>query len=80
MFSSVNCEPVTTLGMYQKAIHRMGNVSVITRIETRERPVGVVLLENILKAQAKGSPVKAIYPTDGGIPVPSPIARSAISR
>ncbi len=51
-----------------------GNSSVITRIETREKILGVVLLENILKAQAKGSPVKAIYPEDGSIPVPSPIA------
>lgn len=51
-----------------------GNNSVITRMETRERPIGIVLLENILKAQAKGSPVRPIYPTDGVIPVPSPIA------
>jgi iron(III) transport system substrate-binding protein len=51
-----------------------GNSSVITRIETHERPIGVVLLENILKAQNKGSPVRAVYPKDGSIPVPSPIA------
>jgi iron(III) transport system substrate-binding protein len=51
-----------------------GNSSVITRIETRERPVGIVLLENILKAQSRGSPVRAIYPADGVIPVNSPIA------
>lgn len=51
-----------------------GNSSVITRIETKERPVGIVLLENILKAQAKGSPVRPIYPADGVIPVPSYVA------
>lgn len=51
-----------------------GNSTVITRIETKERPVGIVLLENILKAQSKGSPVRAIYPSDGAIPVNSPIA------
>lgn len=51
-----------------------GNSSVITRIETRERPMGIVLLENILKAMKKGSPVRPHYPQDGVIPVPSPIA------
>jgi iron(III) transport system substrate-binding protein len=51
-----------------------GNSSVITRIETRERPVGVVLLENVLKAWSKGSPVRPIYPEDGAIPITSPIA------
>jgi iron(III) transport system substrate-binding protein len=57
-----------------------GNSSVINRMETRERPVGVVLLENILKARKKGSPVQAIYPSDGSIPIPSPIAILADSR
>jgi iron(III) transport system substrate-binding protein len=51
-----------------------GNNSVITRIETQERPLGIVLIENVLKAQDRGSPVQAIYPADGAIPVPSPIA------
>ena len=51
-----------------------GNSSVITRMETRERPLGVVLLENILKAWSKGSPVRPIYPLDGVIAIPSPIA------
>jgi iron(III) transport system substrate-binding protein len=51
-----------------------GNSSVITRIETKEKPLGIVLLENILKAQSKGSPVRPIYPEDGTIPVTSPIA------
>lgn len=58
----------------QEIVSAGGNNSVITRIETRERPVGIVLLENILKAQSKGSPVRVIYPNDGVIPVPSPIA------
>ncbi len=51
-----------------------GNSSVINRIETKEKPIGIVLLENILKAWGKGSPVRPIYPTDGIIPVLSPIA------
>ena len=39
-----------------------GNSSVITRIETKERPIGIVLLENVLKARSKGSPVRADLP------------------
>ncbi|MCC7440532.1 MAG: extracellular solute-binding protein [Bdellovibrionales bacterium] len=51
-----------------------GNSSVMTRIETGERPVGILLLENILAGKPKGSPVEAIYPDDGAVPIPSPIA------
>lgn len=57
-----------------------GNSSVITRIETGERPVGIVLLESVLKAQSKGSPIKPIYPLDGAIPIPSPIAISKSTK
>lgn len=57
-----------------------GNGSVITRMETGERPVGVVLLENLLKARAKGSPLDIVYPVEGAIPVPSPIAILKSSR
>jgi iron(III) transport system substrate-binding protein len=64
----------------QELVAAGGNSSVITRIETRERPVGVVLLENILKARKKGSPVQAVYPDEGLIPVPSPIAIAADTR
>jgi len=51
-----------------------GNSAVISRMETQERPVGIVLLENVLDAQRRGSPVVPIYPTDGIILAPSPIA------
>ncbi len=57
-----------------------GNSSVITRMETGERPFGIVLLENVLKARRKGSPVKPVYPSDGTIPVISPIAIMKDSR
>ncbi|HSV95590.1 MAG TPA: ABC transporter substrate-binding protein [Spirochaetota bacterium] len=57
-----------------------GNSSVITRIETRERPLGIVLLENVLKAWDKGSPVRPVYPADGTIPIQSPIAILRDSR
>ncbi|TNE91607.1 MAG: ABC transporter substrate-binding protein [Deltaproteobacteria bacterium] len=51
-----------------------GNSSVLTRLETREREIGVLLLENLLKAAEKDSPAKPIYPADGAIAVPGPIA------
>lgn len=57
-----------------QAISAGSNSSVVTRIETRERPVGALLLENVLAARKRGSPIRAIYPSDGVIPVPSPIA------
>ncbi|MCB0419154.1 MAG: ABC transporter substrate-binding protein [Bdellovibrionaceae bacterium] len=51
-----------------------GNSAVITRMETKERPVGIVLLENVIDAQRKQSPIGVIYPEDGAILAPSPIA------
>lgn len=51
-----------------------GNSSVINRLETKEKVIGIVLLENILKAWGKGSPVRPIYPEDGAIPISSPTA------
>lgn len=51
-----------------------GNSSVLTRIETREREVGILLLENLLKASEKDTPAQAVYPEDGAIAVPGPIA------
>jgi len=51
-----------------------GNQAVISRIETSERPVGIVLLENVVKAQKLGVPVRPIYPLDGVIPIPGYIA------
>lgn len=57
-----------------------GNSSVVTRMETKERPIGIVLLENVLKAMGKDSPVRPIYPLDGAIPVPSPIAILSMTK
>ncbi len=54
-----------------------GNASVLHRIESGERDVGAVLLENVLMARRTGSPVEAIYPEDGAIVVPGPIALTA---
>lgn len=51
-----------------------GNSTVLDAIERGERPVGVVLLENLLPAQRRGAPIQVVYPREGAIPVPSPIA------
>ncbi len=51
-----------------------GNGAVVGRIETRERPIGILPLENVLRAQAQGLQIRPIYPLDGAIPVPGPIA------
>jgi len=51
-----------------------GNSTVTNKLETGERPVGIVLLENLLPALARGAPITVIYPADGAVPVPSPVA------
>jgi iron(III) transport system substrate-binding protein len=48
-----------------------GNSTVIQKVESNEKKVGMVLLENALAARKRGSPIDIIYPTDGGIPIPS---------
>jgi iron(III) transport system substrate-binding protein len=55
-----------------------GNSAVLTRVETGERPVGVVLLENLLTAEPPG--IVAVYPSDGAVLVPGPIAMTADCR
>ncbi len=51
-----------------------GNSAVLQRVETGERPVGMVLLENVLPRIAKGAPITVVYPEDGAVPIPSPVA------
>lgn len=48
--------------------------SVLSRLETGERPLGMISLETVIRAGREKGLVKAIYPQDGVIPVPSPIA------
>lgn len=55
-----------------------GNSAVLGRVETRERPVGVLLLENLLAAP--GSPAEAVFPEDGAVLVPGPIALTTDCR
>ena len=53
-----------------------GNSKVLERVSTGEKEVGIILLENLLKAKKDNpdSPAEIIYPADGAILVPSPIA------
>jgi iron(III) transport system substrate-binding protein len=48
-----------------------GNSLVIQKVESGEKTVGIVLLENALASQKKGSPIEIVYPEDGAIAVPS---------
>lgn len=51
-----------------------GNSAVLQRLESGEFPVGVILLENLLPRIAEGAPLQVVYPEDGAVPVPSPVA------
>lgn len=42
-----------------------GNSAVLKRIQTKERPVGFVLLENVLRFQHDDPRLKIVYPEDG---------------
>lgn len=55
-----------------------GNSAVLTRVQTGERPVGVILLENLLTADPPG--VATVFPGDGAVVVPGPIAMTADCR
>lgn len=48
-----------------------GNSLVIQKVESGEKKLGMVLLENALAAKKRGSPIDIIYPEDGSIPIPS---------
>jgi iron(III) transport system substrate-binding protein len=48
-----------------------GNSTVIQKVESGEKKIGFVLLENALAAKKRGSPIDIIYPKEGGIPIPS---------
>ena len=48
-----------------ETIAQGGNSSVLRRIQSSERPVGWVLLENVLRFQGKDERLKVVYPKDG---------------
>jgi iron(III) transport system substrate-binding protein len=53
-----------------------GNSTVLSRVMTGEKDVGIILLENLLQAreQNAAAPIAVVYPEDGAVLVPSPIA------
>lgn len=51
-----------------------GNSSVLARIETKERPVGIVLLENVLATRRRNPKIQIVYPKEGALLIPSPVA------
>lgn len=51
-----------------------GNSAVMARLETKERPVAIVLLENVLAARKRNPKIRAIYPSEGLPSIPSPMA------
>ncbi len=48
-----------------ETIAQGGNSAVIRRLQSSERPVGWVLLENLLRFQGKDNRLKIIFPEDG---------------
>jgi iron(III) transport system substrate-binding protein len=44
-----------------------GNSGVIRRLQSKERPIGIVLLENILRLVATDKRIQFVVPTDGAI-------------
>jgi iron(III) transport system substrate-binding protein len=51
-----------------------GNSAIQNKLLRGEYHAVIILEENILKIAAKGEPVKVVYPADGTIVIPSPIA------
>ena len=44
-----------------------GNSGVIRRLQSKERPVGIVLLENVLRLSVTDPRIKTIIPSDGAV-------------
>lgn len=83
--SGTNFTTVATLSKkygwdYYKGLRKLGtfsaggNSTVRRKLESREFQVGVILLENLLKAKESDTPLEIVYPEDGTVLIPSPIA------
>jgi iron(III) transport system substrate-binding protein len=57
-----------------------GNAAVLQKLEGGEAKIGVLLLENALAAQAKGSPIEIAWPTEGAVVVPGFVGIFGSSR
>jgi iron(III) transport system substrate-binding protein len=56
------------------AIVAGGNAAVLQKVESGEVDAGVLLLENALTAKARGSPIEIVWPEDGAVVIPGPVA------
>jgi iron(III) transport system substrate-binding protein len=63
-----------------RAVNAGGNAAVLQKVEGGEAQFGVVLLENALTSQAKGSAIEIIWPQDGAVVVPGHAAILKNSR
>lgn len=57
-----------------------GNAAVLQKVEGGEAKVGVLLLENALAAQAKGSPIEIAWPQDGAVLIPGYVGILSTAR
>jgi iron(III) transport system substrate-binding protein len=68
-------------GLREKgAVVAGGNAAVLQKVESGEVDAGVLLLENALAAKAKGSPIEVVWPEDGAVVIPGPVALFASTR
>lgn len=68
-------------GLRQRGLMAEGtNGSVAARIDSEERPLGILPLESIARLAKSKPHLKAYYPLDGAVPVPGPIAILKSSR
>lgn len=58
----------------KKALSAGSNSTVQQRLDTGESDAGICLLENLLLAKAGGSKVGVVFPKEGAVVIPGPIA------
>ena len=51
-----------------------GNAAVLARLESREAAAGILLYENLVLARRKGTPVQAVWPSEGPVLVAGHVA------
>lgn len=58
-----------------------GNGAAYARVQSGEKPIAIVLLENVLQGKEKGNTsVEYIVPEEGALPIPSPLAMFSATK
>lgn len=57
-----------------------GNSAVMQRVVTGERPVGMILIENVLLEGRRNPNIGFVYPADGAIVIPGPMGITKASK